>query len=115
MVFDVTHNGFHQGWNILESPAPDSFIRDLPEPALHHVQPRAGSRDKMKVETEVLAQPGFDPWMFVGRVVVHDEMQVQVGRRLRVDELEEADKLLMPVSRHAIADDFAIEHAQSGE
>ena len=53
--------------------------------------------------------------MRVGSVIIHDQVQAQPGRCFAVDLFEEADELLMPVPRHAVADNLAIEHAQSGE
>ena len=53
--------------------------------------------------------------MFVGAVVVYDEMQVQFGRSFAVDFLEETDKFLMPVARHTVADHLAVEHAEGRE
>ena len=44
------------------------------------------------------AEPGLDPWMFVGSVIAHDQMQLESGRSFAVDLLEEADKFLMPVA-----------------
>src|SRR3990167_984257 len=64
----------------------------------------------------------MEPWMspeprlharvLVGRVIVHDDMQIECGRGLDVDLLEEADELLMPMARHALANHLAVEHAE---
>lgn len=51
--------------------------------------------------------------MFVGPIVVNDQMQVEPRRRFSVDSLEETDELLVSMPWHAITDDFAIEHTQS--
>lgn len=67
------------------------------------------------METRMAPEPGLDPWMRMGPVVVHDQMPVEMGPRLHVDRLEESDELLMPMPWHAIATDFPIEHAQRGE
>ncbi len=53
--------------------------------------------------------------MFVGPIIIHDQMQIESGRRFAVNFLEETDELLMPVTRHTVADDFAIKHAHRGE
>ena len=37
------------------------------------------------------------------------------GRNLRLDGVEEADELLMPMALHAAADDLAVEHVEGGE
>ncbi len=92
-----------------------AFVGDFTEPSFDHVQPGTGSWNEMQMESRMPSHPRFDSWMLVSPVIVHDQMQIKSGRRLGVDLLEESDKLLMPVARHAIADDLAIEHAQCGE
>ncbi len=52
-------------------------------------------------------QPGSDQRSFVGRVIVHDDVDVEVGRHLRVDLLEEVEELGRPVPLVAFADDEA--------
>jgi hypothetical protein len=57
-------------------------------------------------------EPRFYARVLVGRVVVHDDMQIEFGRSLGIDLIEETDELLMAMARHAVADHFAIEHAE---
>ena len=42
-----------------------------------------------------LASQAFDPGVFVGGVVVHDQVQLAIRRGLRVDLFEEAQPFLM--------------------
>ena len=58
-------------------------------------------------------QPTLDTGMLVGGIVVLDQVQVQFARRLLVDALQEADEFLMPVLRHAVTEERAIERTQS--
>src|SRR3989304_3306405 len=67
------------------------------------------------MEPWMSSEPGFYPRMLVGSVIVHDQMQVEFGRRLGIDLLEETDELLMPMARQAVPDHLAIEHAQGGK
>jgi len=50
--------------------------------------------------------------MLVSTVIVYDQMQVKPYRSLAVYFLEEADKLLMPMARHTIADNFTVDHVE---
>jgi len=50
--------------------------------------------------------------MFVGCVIVCDQMKVEFGWRFAVDFLQETNEFLMPMARHTIADHLAVEHAQ---
>ncbi len=69
----------------------------------------------MQMKSGVAFQPRVDAGMFVRPIVVDDEVQIQIERRLDVDELEKPNKFLMPVARHAVADDLAVEHAEGRE
>src|SRR2546426_6809304 len=67
------------------------------------------------MKTRMTPQPRLHPRMFVGSVVVDDEVQVELGGSLAIDLLEKADELLMAVTSHAVADHLAVEHAERGE
>jgi hypothetical protein len=59
----------------------------------------------MDDETRMPREPGFDPWMFVGGVVVRDQMDFEVGRHVAVEVIKEREKLLMAMARLALGDD----------
>ncbi len=63
------------------------------------------------MKSRVSPKPGFHPGVLVGAVIVHDQMQIELGY-LGIDLLEETDEFLMPMPRHAVANHFAVEHAQ---
>ena len=52
----------------------------------------------MDVESGMSSRPGLDPRVFVGCVIVHDQMQIEMGRRLGVDLVEETNKFLVSMS-----------------
>jgi len=58
-------------------------------------------------------EPSLDTRVLVRGVIVHNQMEILICWCLRIDLLEEPDKLLVPVARHTIANDLAVEHAQS--
>ena len=60
-------------------------------------------------------EPDAHLGMLVGGVVVEDDVYGLTGRQFGVDGVEKADELLMPVSLHVPADDFAIEHVEGGK
>ena len=62
----------------------------------------------MDVESGMSSHPGFDPRVFVGCVIVHDKMQMEIGRRLGIDLVEETNEFLVSMTRHAVADHFAM-------
>lgn len=50
------------------------------------------------------SEPGSDERGFMGRVIVHDDMDVEVGRHLRLNLLEEVEEFRRPVALVAFAD-----------
>jgi hypothetical protein len=52
------------------------------------------------------------PWMFVCRVIVDDCVDHFSRRNLRLDRIEEADELLVPMALHVAADDGAVEDVE---
>jgi len=115
VVVQVIFDGGDQFRYAPKDTASDTLVGDFTKPAFDQVQPGTGSWDEVQMESRMTPNPGFDSPMFVGPVIVHDQMQIESGRRFAINLLEETDELLMPVTRHTVADDFAIEHAQGGE
>jgi len=44
-------------------------------------------------------EPGLDPRMLVSRVVVDDQMDLEIGRNTVVEMVEKSEKLLVPMAR----------------
>ena len=66
----------------------------------------------MQVETGM----GFEPALYrrglMGGIVIHDQMEVEIGRGLMIDQLEKTQELSMPMARHASPDNSAVQHVQ---
>lgn len=58
----------------------------------------------MNLESGPLGQPGAHFGMFVGGVIVHDQMHIQRGRNGRVDALKKAQKFLVAVPRLTVSE-----------
>lgn len=69
----------------------------------------------MLMKSRVPLQPRQHFRVLVRGVVVHNQMQVQLRRRLGVDLFQELDPLLMPVPRQAVGDDFPFGQFDRGE
>ena len=63
----------------------------------------------------MVGEPALDLRVLVRGVVVEDRVDHLAGRHRALDGVEELDELLMPVVRHAAADDLAVEHVEGGE
>ena len=70
---------------------------------------------KWKTKRGWRASPFQHLGMLVRGVVVEDGVDGEFGRRSGIDNVEEADELLMAMAFHALADDLAFEDVESGE
>ena len=74
--------------------------------------PRSG---EVQVKARVLVEPKLDLVMFVGGVVVEDQVEIEGFGRLLIDGAQEAQKLLMAVTPHALSDDRTGGDIKGGE
>lgn len=66
MMGDVFVDRLFELRHTLEHAIANPVLRDVPEPPLDHIQPRAARRDEVDVEPLVLLQPLQDLRMLVG-------------------------------------------------
>lgn len=78
VLFNVVGDSVNEVWLALEHAAADAFVRDLAKPAFDQVEPRGTGRREVDMKTQMLPEPFLDVGMFVGGVVVHDQMQIQL-------------------------------------
>src|SRR6188472_4629962 len=71
------------------------------EEGLDGVEPGARGRGEVEGEARVAGEPGNHLRLFVGGVVVEDDVDDLAGRDLCLDGVEEADEFLVPVALHA--------------
>ena len=63
----------------------------------------------MQMEARPFGQPRFDFGMFMGGIVVQDQMHIHPRRRLRLDLLEKLQPLLVAMTRSPLRDPLAVE------
>ncbi len=69
----------------------------------------------MDVITGPSSEPALDFDVFMGAVIVHDEVDIEVRGHVGVDVLEKAKKLLMTMPWRALGRDLARGHVEAGE
>ena len=69
----------------------------------------------MHVPARALGEPIADQFGFVCAVVVHDDVNLEVGRHIALDLVEELAELAGAVAGHALADDGAGLHIERGK
>lgn len=79
----------------------------LGKPAFDLVDPGCRGWREMDMVVRPASEPCPDQRSLMGRVIVHDDVDVQVERHLRIDLLEEVEKLGGAMPLVAFADDKA--------
>src|SRR5689334_13893648 len=69
----------------------------------------------MHVKAGVALEPSGDRGMFMGGVIVGDDVDVEIGRGLLIDGFEEGQPLLMAVTRRQAGDQLALEIVERGK
>ena len=99
MTFQVVFDRSNQFRDAVETASANPLVGNLSKPTLDQIQPRTRRRDKVDVESGMSSHPGFDPRVFVSCVIVHDKMQIEIGRRLGVDLVEKTNEFLVSMTR----------------
>ena len=87
VVGDVVLDGLDQLLQAAKDAAAQSFGGEVAEEAFHHVQPGSAGGGEVQMEARMLGQPRFDLGMLVRGIVIQDQMQFALWRRLLIDEL----------------------------
>ena len=85
------------------------------EEAFDRVELGGGRRGEVEHPARMTRQPCPHGGVFVGGVVVENDLDELTDRDLPLDGVEEADELLMAVTLHVLSDDRAVEHVHGGE
>src|SRR5690242_14396557 len=95
----------------------DSVIsgQALSKEAFDRIEPRGRGRGVMEDKAGVPVEPGANPGVLVGGVVVEDDVDDLPGRDVGFDRIEKADELLMAMVLHAAADDLALQDVERGK
>lgn len=84
----------------------------LTKPALHGIQPRGAGGCEVKLEPEMLFQPGLHFWCFVSRAVVQNQMKVLLFRCFSINLSQKIEKLFGAVALCNAPNHFAVQDIQ---
>ena len=112
VVSDELVDTLHQLLDTGERSTPDGLVGDQREEPFDLVQPGTVGRDEVHVPAWPTGQPGLDLRMTMSGVVVHDAVDVQLGRNRLVDLAQEGQELLVAVARLAAGQHGAVQDIQ---
>ena len=90
-------------------------LGDEIEPDLHLIEPGGIRRREVHMIAGTRRQPAIDRRMLVRAVVVHDQMNIEIGRHTGVHALEKAQILLVAMAALADGQDLAGGDVQGGK
>src|SRR5271170_7132824 len=79
---------------------------------LNRVKPGRRGRDEVERPPRMARQPGPDFGVLVAAVIVEDHVDQPAGRDVALEAVEKAQKLLVPMALHALADDRPVEQVE---
>ena len=83
--------------HVTKDTATETVLSQISKESLDHVQPRGAGGREVNVEPPVAGEPSFYLRVFVGGIVVHDQMQLLVLRCGVIEQTEELQPFLMPM------------------
>ena len=98
-----------------EDATADALPRHFRGEVLDRVEPGGRGWGEVENPARMARQPDRYFGMFVGGVVVEDDMDQLVSRNLALDGIEKADEFDVAVALHAAANHGAVKHAERGE
>ena len=86
---DVLADGRFQLFHASEDTPSNALVGDFGKPALHQIDPRGLGGCEVKVESGALREPFPDERRLMGAVVIHDNVRLQSGGHISLDQIQE--------------------------
>jgi len=115
VLFDIAFDGGLQIDDGMKDAALQALSGQGGEEGLDGIEPGARCWREMEDPAGVSFEPGHDFGVFVGAVVVEDDMDDFACRHFTLDGIEETDEFLVAVFLHTPADDGSIQDIEGGE
>ena len=87
--------------------ATELSLIELAEEAFDEIEPRGACGHEMEMDARVAPQPPPNLLVFVGGVVVEDNVDVETGLHVALDRLDELEELLVSMPGHALMNELA--------
>ncbi len=115
MFFDISEDACFESFDAGEDAPPELILGEVAEESFDHVEPAAAGGREVKMEALVARRPALDCRMFVGGIIVDDQVELFVGGRLAIDETQELQPFLMAMPLHAGGHHAAVQRVECGK
>lgn len=95
---DKLINLYYQIPRAAECSPSDDLMSSPYEPDLNLIQPRRIHRCEMNLISWMKSQPSFHSRMFMSRLIIHDQMNIEVFGHIGFDVFEKAEIFLMTMA-----------------
>ena len=102
VAVDVGADGHDEFFQIAEDATPKPILSQVAKEAFHHVEPGRAGGSEVQMKSRMPRQPALHFGMFMGGIVIADQVQLPVGGDSLVDEAEKLEPLLVPMALLAI-------------
>jgi hypothetical protein len=97
VLVDVVSDGHDELFKISEDATAQLFLGQVAEEALHHIEPTGRRWGEVDMEALVTVQPADDLVVFVGGIVIADQVDMFFLGNGLLDQAEKLQPLLMPM------------------
>src|SRR3974377_635111 len=108
-------NGFFECDPAAMRSALDFTLAEQTEPALNQIEPGARGRSEVQMKARMACKPPLHGRRFVGAVVVHDQMNIELLRHALVNGAQKLQELMAAMAPMQLADHLASGHIQRRE
>ena len=115
MVIEILSDGCFELLSGAEAASANLLLGEGGEEAFDLIEPARRGRREVDMVARMTDQPALDGRRFMGGVVVHHQMHVQVRRHVGFDGVEELAELDGPMAALELADDLAGFGIERGE
>src|SRR6478672_8061838 len=104
-----------QGSDAVKASRADDVGGDFAKEAFHQIEPGGRGGNEMEVKTGMTLKPGGDFGVLGGRIVVANNVKLQLGGDFLVDLAQEGEPLLMAMARGGVGKHLAGKVVQGGK
>src|SRR5258705_6068895 len=117
MFLDISEDAFLESFDAGKDAAPGLILGPVAEEPFDHIEASAAGGREVEMKALVARRPAQNRRVFVGSIVVDDQVELFVGGRLAIDETQELQAFLMAMTVHASGHHTAgegVEHVKQG-
>ena len=115
MVSNILFDRPDELWNTVKDPSPELVDGKVTKESLDHIEPRGTGWSKMKVKAGITLLPRLHFRMFMGSIVVANDVNLLRFWCVTSNQVKKANPLLVSMLLHAGGNDLSISNVHGRE